>query len=329
MGKNLIRRFRLSHASRPWMVLNRRRFQLAAEQPTHATTPLHAVIFDLFHTLVDMRHAPPETSTSHVLGIPQEVWNQKVMEESPHHALGTEADPVESVRKIAHAIDPTIPMERILAAVKSRPVRFRAALLQVSPAVLAVLDRLRALGLKTGLISNAGLDEIAHWPESPLAPLFDTALFSCHEKLMKPDPEIYLRAAWKLDVRPESCLFVGDGGSQEHAGAHAAGMHTVLLLSILNEIYPELAASRTRDTTWVVESLPEFSQLIERLCREGLPRPSPAKTGVNARPAGPPPTPAGASRPPRSGGRECQTRRESTSGRCTRPPAGDPFASAQ
>jgi len=246
-----------------------------SEHAVSGAIPLRAVIFDLFHTLVDMRHAPPETSTSHVLGIPQEIWNQKVMEESPHHALGTEVDPVESVRKIAHAIDPTIPMERILAAVESRPVRFRAALVQVSPAILEMVGRLRELGLKTGLISNAGLDEIAYWPESPLAPLFDTALFSCQEKLMKPDPQIYLRAAQNLGVPAEACLFVGDGGSREHAGARGAGMHTVLLLSILNEIYPELAASRTRDTDWVAESLAEFERLVERLVSEGLPLKAP------------------------------------------------------
>ncbi len=38
---------------------------------------------------------------------------------------------------------------------------------------------------------------------------------------MKPDPEIYLRTAAALDVRPEDCLFVGDGANDELARRRA------------------------------------------------------------------------------------------------------------
>ncbi|MFH1143163.1 MAG: HAD family hydrolase, partial [Candidatus Eisenbacteria bacterium] len=236
-----------------------------------ASRPLTAVLFDLFHTLIDLSAAPAHTSTPRLLGIEAAVWSRVVMEESPHHALGTEIDPVESIRRIAHRINPAIPMERILAAARCRPERFRAALLQVRPEVLELLGDLRRLGLRLGLISNAGLDEIACWPESPLATLIDTALFSCREGVMKPDPEIYLRAAGRLGARPADCLYVGDGASREHEGASAAGMHTVLMLAILNEVDPEAAASRRRNTRWVVDSFGEFRALVERLCRVGLP----------------------------------------------------------
>jgi putative hydrolase of the HAD superfamily len=226
---------------------------------------LHAVVFDLFYTLVDMRHLPEEGATPTLLGIDPAVWSRQVMERSPHHALGSERDPVESIRRIAHAIDPTIPLERIRAAARVRPDRFRAALTGVRPEVIGALTRLRARGLKLGLVSNAGLDEIAAWPESPLAPLIDAALFSCHEGVMKPDAEIYRRAAARLGTTPENCLYVGDGGSEEHEGANAVGMSTCLFLGLLRESYPEVAAERPRITRWVVETYDELAALVERL----------------------------------------------------------------
>ena len=119
-----------------------------------------AVIFDLFHTLVDLKSAAPGSGTPEILGVDPRQWIRQVIEESPHHALGTIRDPYESVRMIAHAIDPTIPEERIRKAVATRPRRFRAALTQVRPEILTALQTLRDLRLKLGLISNAALDEV-------------------------------------------------------------------------------------------------------------------------------------------------------------------------
>jgi putative hydrolase of the HAD superfamily len=192
-------------------------------------------------------------------------WNRKIMYESHHHALGTIRDPYESVRIIAHAIDPDIPEETIRAAVEARPRRFRHALLQVRPEVLRALARIRELTFKLGLISNAGLDEVGAWPESPLAPFFDGAFFSCHEGLMKPDPAFYRLAAARLGVVPERCVFVGDGGSQEHEGAKAVGMRTVLILGLLEESLPALAAQRPRNTDFVIKTMEELVGILESI----------------------------------------------------------------
>jgi len=112
---------------------------------------------------------------------------------------------------------------------------------------------------------------VASWDDSPLAPLFDAALFSCHEKLMKPDAAMYLRATERLGVRPENCLFVGDGGSSEHEGANAVGMRTVLFLALLQETYPETAARRPRVTRWVIDSFADLVALVEALGRDHEP----------------------------------------------------------
>ena len=45
--------------------------------------------------------------------------------------------------------------------------------------------------------------------------------------LLKPDRQIYNLAMQRLDVSPDQCLYVGDGGSNELYGAKSAGMGTV------------------------------------------------------------------------------------------------------
>lgn len=222
------------------------------------------MLFDLFHTLIDVNGAPGRAS-SEILGIDPAAWNARLMYEAHHHALGEVADPYESIRRIAHAIDPGIPPHRIREAVEVRPRRFRSALLDVPPATLAGLTRLQALGLPLALVSNAGLDEIEAWSDSPLKPFFTAALFSCHEKVMKPDPEIYLRAAARLGAEPARCLFVGDGGSDEHDGARSAGMRTVLLLGLLARSLPAVAAARPRNTDWVLGTMDDLATLVESL----------------------------------------------------------------
>ncbi|MDM7914595.1 MAG: HAD family hydrolase [Candidatus Eisenbacteria bacterium] len=229
--------------------------------------PLHAVLFDLFHTLIDVNRAPGR-STAEILGLDPARWNLRVIEESRHHALGAIEDPFESVRTIVHGIDPAIPDEKVREAVAGRAARFRHALLEVRADVLETLDRLRERGLSLGLISNAYYDEIAAWPESPLALRIDVPLFSCHEKIAKPDPAIYRLAASRIGVEPESCLYVGDGGSREHEGARAAGMRTVLILGMLEETLPAVAATRPRDTDWVVRAFPELLDVVAAACRD-------------------------------------------------------------
>ena len=177
-------------------------------------TSFEAVLFDLFHTLVLLQAAPGQSSPE-ILGIDPAVWTETVFGHAPHHALGEVTDPYESIRRIAHGIDPAIPEGRIRRAVDARPARFRHALTHVRPEILGGIAHLRSRGLKTGLISNAAYDEVEAWNDSPLADLFDVALFSCFEKVAKPDPAIYHRAAARLGVAPERCVFIGNDGSRE------------------------------------------------------------------------------------------------------------------
>jgi len=46
---------------------------------------------------------------------------------------------------------------------------------------------------------------------------------------MKPDARIYRLACEQLEVKPQECLYVGDGSSHELTGASRVGMHAVLI----------------------------------------------------------------------------------------------------
>ena len=97
----------------------------------------------------------------------------------------------------------------------------------IPPESLWLLQTLREKGLKTGLITNTFSDERDMILASPLYPLFDAAMISYEQGLSKPDPEIYRRAMQALNVAPEECLYVGDGGSHELQAARSLGMQAV------------------------------------------------------------------------------------------------------
>ena len=90
-----------------------------------------------------------------------------------------------------------------------------------------LLRDLRKAGKKTGLITNTFSDERDFIRASELYPLFDAALISYEQGMCKPDPVLYRKMTELLGVKPEECLYVGDGGSRELYAAREAGMHPV------------------------------------------------------------------------------------------------------
>ncbi len=96
------------------------------------------------------------------------------------------------------------------------------------------------------LVSNASTGEVAAWSRSPLAPCFDAVVFSCACGYAKPESPIYQLAAERLSVDVRHCLFVGDGGSNEHEGAARAGMYPLLLTRFVGSRLPADELARRR-----------------------------------------------------------------------------------
>jgi extracellular elastinolytic metalloproteinase len=122
----------------------------------------------------------------------------------------------------------------------------------VFPFVGDLLTRLRARGLRLGIISNTGNDSGAH-VDSVLARVgildhFDPALriYSRDIGLKKDSPRIFLAAAARAGEEhdPASCLFVGEDVA-ERAHAAAAGLrvcpHPLLIESIIEAVVADEA----------------------------------------------------------------------------------------
>jgi putative hydrolase of the HAD superfamily len=97
----------------------------------------------------------------------------------------------------------------------------------------ALLDSLRARGLKLGLVSNAfDPPSLLHRDLAQLgiADRLDVAVFSSELGLRKPHPAIFRAALDRLGVDPKNALFVGDALFQDVRGASELGMTTVQAL---------------------------------------------------------------------------------------------------
>ncbi len=224
--------------------------------PDRATRRPRGVLFDLFHTLIVLRPGGDRGEpTWRALGLDRDAWNRSFFSEDDGRATGQVRGAVESLRLVAHRIDPSVPMERIEAAAAARERRFEDAFMNVAPEIVAGVARLHAADIRLGLVSNASWDEIGHWERSPLAPYFHDAVFSCAAGVAKPEPSIYRLAMESLDVPAEDAWFVGDGGSDEHRGAAAVGLHPVLVLQLLRQVWPEKIAARRGHARLVLESI--------------------------------------------------------------------------
>ena len=225
-----------------------------------------AVLFDLFHTLALV--PPPaevgDPTIPEILGLSSAEFQRKYYEEDVlGRCLGHIHDDVEAMRLIARSIDPTVSEERILAAVESRRRRFESSLIGIERPILAALDRLSAAGVRMALVSDAGADDVACWARSPLRSRLDAVVFSYEVGVRKPDPRIYKHALDALGVRPDESIFVGDGGSDEHRGARAVGLPTVLVTRYLRMWWPERVAERRPHADWEFEDVAAFVSALK------------------------------------------------------------------
>ncbi len=101
------------------------------------------------------------------------------------------------------------------------------AFAQAFPGMREMLTALRSRGIKLGIVTNG--ETVIQTPNIEaldLPTLMDAILISEEEGLRKPDVALFHRAAERLAVRPEQCLFVGDNPEVDIVGAHRAGMAT-------------------------------------------------------------------------------------------------------
>jgi putative hydrolase of the HAD superfamily len=220
-----------------------------------------AVIFDLFFTLVDpLKEEYCRESEYTVLEMERSDFERRNGIDYDIRGIGKIRDPYEMVRHILRGI--SIDEDLLRRATGARLERIRRALWGVPEKNLAVLNKLRALGYKTCLLSNADAADVYHWEGSPLSAAFDHTLFSYYEGLLKPDPRIFRLALEKLETEGAQCYYVGDGGHGELRGARESGMHTILTTEYISPIWPERIPTLRQDADYEVARLEDILTIL-------------------------------------------------------------------
>ncbi|MGP4074678.1 HAD family hydrolase [Halobacillus sp. K22] len=93
------------------------------------------------------------------------------------------------------------------------------------PNLLETIEKLKQNSFLIGMITNGkGQFQMDNVKALDIDPYLDTLLISDWEGVKKPDPIIFRRAAERLKVSPEDCVFVGDHPEKDVKAAQEAGM---------------------------------------------------------------------------------------------------------
>jgi putative hydrolase of the HAD superfamily len=224
-----------------------------------------AVVFDLFGTLVYEFPRSDwdewlETSAAVLEADPEAfrlAWAATSIDRQTGRAGGVE----ENLRTVAARAGAWPTDAQIAEALEVRSALYRKWFVP-RPGAEEILRELRERAMPTALISMCAPDTPALWRASPLGGLIDVEVFSCEVGLRKPEPEIYLAAAERLEVEPASCLYVGDGAYAELSGASSVGMHAVM---IRDPAEAEVEAMRPEAEDWSGPAIADLREIIALL----------------------------------------------------------------
>lgn len=207
-----------------------------------------AVIFDLFGTLVWgfwKGHDDHLTEMANTLALSVENFTQAWTDTCGERLLGTIPTIADNLRIIIGRLGLRLDQGRIARAVRIREDFVRSRLIP-RPDAPAILEELKARGLALGLMSDCSPEVPSLWAELPISGYFDCAIFSPVARVRKPDPRMYLLVCDRLGVRPEACLYIGDGGNNELSGARGLGM-TPILISVPGEVATDPFTAEARN----------------------------------------------------------------------------------
>jgi len=123
----------------------------------------------------------------------------------------------------------------------------------IADEVAPALARLRALGLKLVVVSNANGRLAFLMERLGLAPSFEVMLDSHVEGVEKPDPRLFRIALERSGGRPATTLHVGDLYHVDVVGARCAGLQAVLF--DVAGLYPDADCPRVASLTELADGL--------------------------------------------------------------------------
>lgn len=187
------------------------------------------IYFDLFFTLITPLYSEGRNEND-VLHMSRSEWEQYAEDDTLYYkrATGMILNEKDIINDIVQIIPMDINENQKEEIITLRKMRMKNALIHVDLSILQTLEKLKALGNKLCIISNADIIDVMYWKDSKLSSFFDQAIFSYQVGCLKPDFRIYEIAMQYMGSLPEKCFYVGDGGSNELWGAKKLGMTTIL-----------------------------------------------------------------------------------------------------
>jgi len=196
---------------------------------------LEAVVFDLFHTLVDPEDFRPREfdrvgEVARALGVEpgpfRDHWEGELTE-----LVCCPDRPADRAAAYARARGREV-SPAVWAEVDDILGRYQdLALEHPRPKIVQALGALRSMGYLLGLLSNAHERDVRAWERSPLRLLLDGTVFSCFAGHAKPAAAAYRAALEAVGAEASRSAFVADGGSGELSGARRYGFGLVVLVS--------------------------------------------------------------------------------------------------
>jgi putative hydrolase of the HAD superfamily len=124
------------------------------------------------------------------------------------------------------------------------------------PGLVEMLISLKKQGYLLGIVSNGWGEFQTHAIEGlGIEDYFDVILISDFEQIRKPQAEIFHRAAQRLGVMSQDCVFVGDNPEADIIGAKNAGMKAIWKRN--------LSWQEAKEADAIVDELHQISPLLK------------------------------------------------------------------
>jgi FMN phosphatase YigB (HAD superfamily) len=194
-----------------------------------------AVVFDLFHTLIDTEHLRPDgfdaiTTVAEICGVERQplrtFWDDTYLERETNII-----DLTDLTQRYVDRFDRRLSAQDRAAIDAAFGVCKDDALRHPDPGMVALVAGL-ATTTRIGVLSNCHEREVRCWPASPFDDHVTSFGRSTRIGTMKPEAEPYEWVLADLDADATTSVYVGNGSSDELLGARRAGFGTVVHCNI-------------------------------------------------------------------------------------------------
>jgi len=168
-------------------------------------TPIAALVFDLYGTLLHVEDPAFEKGMARSVGAPRRDWALFLRDVVLVRPFADRAALVDAVLERFAAADPGAARATGLALLAREIASIRR-----EPSLAAVLGFWRRRGLRIGVLTNSASPFREPFAAAGLEELVDAAVFSCDLGRKKPDPGTYGAVLARLGVEAAAALMIGD-----------------------------------------------------------------------------------------------------------------------